>query len=478
MNFTSPLFLFYFLPIVLVTYYAAARYSSTLRKWVLILFSVLFYAWINPWFVVLLLGVAVLNYVCARRMAGHPAVRQRRLWVIAGVTLDLLVLIFFKYTVFIQGNLNALLGRLDIAPLPLLQVVLPIGVSFYIFKAISYLVDVYRDKGDAGSLVELVCYLSFFPQVLSGPIQRFASIDRKNDEVLSFIEQIRHPTWIGERTAQGIILFMLGFSKKVLVADYVMKIADKVFAARNPGTLETWFGTLAYSFQLYFDFAGYSDMAIGLGLMTGLACARNFNAPYRAHSITDFWRRWHISLSGWFRDYLYITLGGGRRRPLRVYMNLVIVFLLCGLWHGAAWTFVVWGAYHGLLLVLEHLCGNRPFYAFLPKSGRILLTFLLISVGWVFFRAPSMLAAWDHLAVMFIPTPSQGPSLLLAAQIFSRGTLLMMALCALLAFQPRQGFDWSMRVSWSRTAVATGLFVMAVGTSFAQSFTSFLYFQF
>jgi len=219
-------------------------------------------------------------------------------------------------------------------------------------------------------------------------------------------------------------------------------------------------------------------MAIGIGLMLGLECPRNFDAPYLADSFGDFWRRWHISLSSWLRDYLYIPLGGSRTGAGRTYLNLMIVFLLCGLWHGAGWTFLVWGAWHGFWLVAERAFGKKPFYAALPASAQVLATFFLVTVGWVIFRAETLAEAGRLLTVMLVPTAAQGGSTLLAAVIYTRGHLLLMALCAVLVFQPVQGFDWTRRLDWSRILLPAGLFALSLLTLFAQSFRSFLYFQF
>jgi alginate O-acetyltransferase complex protein AlgI len=235
---------------------------------------------------------------------------------------------------------------------------------------------------------------------------------------------------------------------------------------------------LAYTFQLYFDFSAYSEMAIGIGLMLGFECPRNFDAPYRADSFGDFWRRWHISLSSWLRDYLYIPLGGNRAGAGRTYLNLMIVFLLCGLWHGAGWTFIVWGFWHGLWLVVERAFGRKPFYAALPASGRVLVTLFLITIGWVVFRAQTLSEAGRLLAVMLVPTAAQGGSTLLSAIIYTRGHLIIMALCTMLVFQPVQGFDWTRRLDWSRVLLPASLFALSLLTLFAQSFRSFLYFQF
>jgi alginate O-acetyltransferase complex protein AlgI len=493
MAFTSHIFLFYFLPVLLLLYYALPGRLLVGRNVLLLAAGYAFYAWVSPWFAALLFGLTVVNYALARIIAAGESKRVRLLLTTLAIALDLAVLGFFKYAAFFQNNLNSFAG---LNVLPVLKVVLPVGISFYTFKLISHVVDSHRGEGigrigpletrvaEPGtrgvvrSLLDFACYVSFFPQLLSGPIQRYGTIDRKSEPVPTFADQLAARVHTLDKFSWGVALFMLGFAKKVLLANVVAQIADAVFAAEAPGTLDAWFGAMAYTFQLYFDFSAYSEMAIGIGLMLGFECPRNFAAPYRADSFGDFWRRWHISLSSWLRDYLYIPLGGNRAGAGRTYINLMIVFLLCGLWHGAGWTFIVWGAWHGFWLVVERAFGRKPFYASLPAWAQIAATFLLITVGWVIFRAETLAEAGRMLAVMFTPTAAQGGSSLLAAMIYTRGHLLTMALCALLVFQPVQGFDWTRRLDWFRVLLQVLLFALSLMTIFAQSFRSFLYFQF
>ncbi len=458
----------------------------------------------------LLFGLTVVNYIVSRCIAGTQAGKVRLALTIGGVALNLAVLGFFKYTGFFEHDSQQPRCRSRAAnALPVLKIVLPVGISFYTFKLISVLVDTYhgsswrgrpalalssdiqgRDalateerpstawRGQARSLLDFACYVSFFSQLLSGPIQRYGTIDSKSEAVPTFANQLVGREHTLDKFSWGVALFMLGFAKKILLANDMGQVADAVFAAATPGTLDAWFGALAYTFQLYFDFSAYSEMAIGIGLMLGFECPRNFDAPYRADSFGDFWRRWHISLSSWLRDYLYIPLGGNRAGTGRTYLNLMVVFLLCGLWHGAGWTFIVWGAWHGFWLVVERAFGRKPFYAGLPLSVRVLVTLLLITIGWVIFRAETLGEAGRLLTLMFVPTAAQGGSTLLSAILYTRGHLIIMALCTLLVFQPVQGFDWTRRLDWSRALVPAGLFALSLLTLFAQSFRSFLYFQF
>ncbi len=463
---------------MLVVYYLIPQKFLSLRNAFLILAGYVFYAWLNPWFAVLLFCVSFANYLLSVIMAGRDGNKWKLPVMIISLVLNLGVLGFFKYLAFIQENLNHAMTMLGADALGVLKVAWPVGVSFYTFKTISYMLDVYRGAARARGFFDFACYVSFFPQILSGPIQRYGTIDAKSQEVPAFSEQLACRKHSLEKYSYGAALFILGFAKKILLANVVAKVADAVFAAEAPGSLDVWFGAAAYTFQLYFDFSAYSEMAIGAGLMLGFECPRNFNAPYLAGSISDFWRRWHISLSSWFRDYLYIPLGGNRKGLGRSYLNLVIVFLLCGLWHGANWTFVVWGIYHGVLLVFERLCGRKTFYHALPAQLQVLFTFLLIMTGWVFFRSATISDAWQYLSVMFIPSKAQGGSVLLGSEIYTRGNLLVMAVCAVLTFQRLQAFDWVRKITWPKVLFLIVLFCVSIMMMFTQSFSSFLYFQF
>ena len=479
MSFTSHIFVFYFLPGLLFLCCLLPRRSNLVRNLFLLTASGVFYAWLSPWFVVLLSGVIVVNHVLSRLMAASRGRRGRVAWLVVCVAVDVGILGFFKYSAFLQSNLNEVLKAMGGGTVPLLRVVLPVGVSFYIFKTLSHAIDVYRGQSQpARSVIDFALYVSFFPQLLSGPIQRYGTLDAKSEAISTFADQVRGRRHSLEKLSRGIALFIIGFSKKILLAEAVTKIADAAFAAEAPGTLDVWYGATAYAFGLYLDFSAYSEMAIGVGLMLGFECPRNFSAPYLAESITDFWRRWHISLSSWFRDYLYIPLGGNRGGSVRTIFNLVVVFLLCGLWHGANWTFIIWGGYHGLLLVLERLLGRKTVYESLPRAGRIAGTFALLVVGWVFFRADSLGETWRLLGIMFSWAPAQGGSVLVGAELYGRGQVIAMGLSALLIFQGRQGFDWVKTLTWPKALVLLVLFALSAATLFAQSFRTFLYFQF
>ena len=478
MAFTSHIFMFYFLPLLLVLYYLLPGKFILLRNVFLILASYVFYVWLNPWFAVLLFGVSLIHYLLSILMARSKSNRSKLPIMTISVIVNLGVLGFFKYFVFLQENLNYVLRAFGSEVLPVLKVAWLVGVSFYTFKILSYMIDVYRGAPPAHSFFDFACYVSFFPQILSGPIQRYGTIDAKSQQVPTFAEQLVCRTHSLDKFSYGAALFILGFAKKILLANIVARVADAVFAAEAPGSLDVWFGAAAYTFQLYFDFSAYSEMAIGLGLMFGFECPRNFNASYLADSISDFWRRWHISLSSWFRDYLYIPLGGNRKGIGRSYINLVIVFLLCGLWHGANWTFIIWGTYHGILLVIERFLGRKTLYYALPRQVQVLVTFLLIMVGWVLFRSATISDAWRYLSIMFTPSKAQGGSILLGSEIYTQGRVLTMVICAFLVFQPLQAFDWAKTITWPKALMLIVLFCVSIMIMFAQSFSSFLYFQF
>ena len=349
MVFSTPIFLFYFLPIVLLCYYVlsfllrAAGGSlggvSFGRNAFLLLASYVFYGWWNPWFIVLMFTVTALNYCCALVVVRPGASARLRFWSMTlAIVLSLATLGFFKYFMFFETNLNHVLAWFGADTVRVLEVLLPMGISFYTFHALSYSIDVYRGTAPpVRSFVDFACYIALYPQLVAGPIIRYNTVA---GQLVS-----RSHTW--DKFSSGVALFAMGFSKKILLANPMGQVADTAFNARALTTVDAWFGVLAYAFQIYFDFSGYSDMAVGLGRMIGFEFPKNFDSPYRAESITDFWRRWHISLSTFLRDYLYIPLGGNKRGPRRTYVNLLVVMLLGGLWHGANWTFIAWALFTG-----------------------------------------------------------------------------------------------------------------------------------
>ena len=388
-NFTAPTFLFLFLPVVLAVYFASPR---PLRNVVLLVASLLFYAEGEKVYTLVMVVSIVFNYVMGLLLDRNAPPTFRKLLLTTAVTVNLALLCRFKYADFLTANLNALLGAVHLKPLPMPAMHLPIGISFFTFHALSYVTDVYRRQVRAMRRFDsFALYITLFPQLIAGPIIRYKII----------AHQFSNRRVTLEGFAEGVRRFIIGLGKKLIIADTVAYTADQIFNAHTHLLTPSvaWLGVLCYTIQIYFDFSGYSDMAIGMGRMFGFVFPENFNYPYIAGSITDFWRRWHMTLSSWFRDYLYIPLGGNRRRPIRVYFNLLTVFFLCGLWHGATWSFVVWGLFHGAFLIVERLGVGRWLD---ERAGplRYLYVLLVVMVGWVFFNARNLSQAVMYLAVM------------------------------------------------------------------------------
>jgi alginate O-acetyltransferase complex protein AlgI len=389
MVFSAPLFLFLFLPVALAIHAVLPR---SLRNLFLLAASLWFYAWGERGYVVILLVSIALNYGNGLLLGRLQSPRARRWGIALAVTVNLGLLGFFKYANFLAENLNPFLVGMHLPPIILGRVHLPLGISFFTFHALSYVIDVYRREVPAlRNPVDFALYISFFPQSIAGPIVRY------HDLAGQLVRRtITHAAWTA-----GASQFIFGLAKKMLIANTLAVPADAIFglpsAALTCGL--AWLGAVCYTLQIYFDFSGYSDMAIGLARLFGFEFKANFDYPYIAESVTEFWRRWHISLSSWFRDYLYIPLGGNRQGTVRTYVNLVAVFFLCGLWHGANWTFVVWGLYHGVFLVLERM-GLGQRLARQPSLLRHGYLLLVVLVGWVFFRAGSFAAAVGMLRAM------------------------------------------------------------------------------
>ena len=395
MVFSSLVFLWLFLPVVLGLYFLA---QEKYRNLLLLAASLFFYAWGEPVYLSVMVVSILINYVCGLKIVTQDGGKNKAA-LVAGIVINLGLLGVFKYSGFAIENINALLGtQIAIKPLAL-----PIGISFYTFQSISYLVDIYRGVcKPQKNIIKMGLFISFFPQLIAGPILKYydiaAQIDNREVTKAKFNE--------------GASRFLIGLAKKVVIANIMAKTADEVFGLNmaDMSTQEAWMGIIAYTFQIYFDFSGYSDMAIGLGKMFGFQINENFNYPYIASSIKDFWRRWHISLSSWFKEYLYIPLGGNREGTLKTYRNLMIVFFMTGLWHGASWNFVVWGLWHGLFIVLERMLPIEKFLRWrLVQSA---YTMLVVICGWVFFRAETLSGAVAYLHRMFVPYHTEVPTTL------------------------------------------------------------------
>lgn len=387
MLFSSIIFICYFIPVFLAIYL-----GTGLRTTVLLLGSVLFYIWGEGAYVFLLAGLIVFNFLVAKYIAGSIGA-ARKWWLVAALIVDIGVLGVFKYTNFVAGIVNAMAGRDLIGHADLR---LPLGISFFTFQLISYLVDTYRNRTDfEHSLARFATYILMFPHLIAGPIVRYSNVR----EELAY----RHND--ANRLGLGLQYFIVGLCQKVLIANTLAPIADYAFSQNvaDLSSLTAWSGIVAYTLQIYFDFCGYSNMAIGLAFALGFTFPKNFDHPYSSRSISEFWRRWHMSLSFWFRDYVYIPLGGNRGSQFATLRNLLIVFFLTGLWHGAAWNFVFWGLFHGLFLLIERVWLGGQLRR-LPSIFGWTYTMLVVVVGWVFFRADSFKHGVRYIGRMFIPS--------------------------------------------------------------------------
>ena len=463
MVFSSNLFLFAFLPLFLIAYFATPwRYKSAL----ILVFSYAFYAWWRPEFLLLLVGVSVGSYAIALAIDASDNALKRYRILCLGVTLNLLTLAYFKYANFGVQSLNAALSAIGFTTVSWTSVLLPIGLSFYIFHAISYLVDIYRKEAPpARNLIDFSAFIALYPHLVAGPVLRYHLL----------AEQFRSRVHSLANFAQGCQIFMLGFCQKVLIADSVAPLADAAFSAPMPTSLDAWLGIFAYTMQLFFDFSGYSTMAIALALMIGFKFPENFNDPYLSTSITEFWTRWHMSLSSWLREYLYIPLGGNRKGPIRTYVNLFLTMLLGGLWHGSNWTFLIWGAWHGAILAAERYTKERFGFLPIPRWLLVLKTMILVMIGWVFFRAHTVSDAWRMLKAMAgFGARGTAFSDAVSWQVTPDRLIVLFLACLLVYLFP-------LIRRYAHTPIKYAiipLFVWAVATLSAQSFTPFLYFQF
>lgn len=471
MLFPSLSFLFLFFPFFLLLYSLLP-----FQRVVIIIFSLLFYIWGEGYFVILLLFTVAVNYVSGKHISRHiDSPRIAKMWLVFGITLNLLILGYFKYcSFFLDSVLNLDLPDKYIPHLPL-------GISFFIFQSISYLSDVFRkETRPAASFSELTLYITMFPQLIAGPIVRFSTIVANQNSRIN-ARQVR----------DGLFLFTGGLAQKVLIANKAGQIADTAFGLPldQISCPVSWIGAFTYTIQIFFDFSGYSAMAIGIGLVLGFRFPENFNYPYISTSVTEFWRRWHISLSSWFKDYLYIPLGGNRKGPVRTYVNLFCVFVLCGLWHGAAWTFLAWGTYHGILLILErHFLGG--LLRKLPSAFSLLYTFFLVMVGWILFRSENFSQAFIFTSALF-----SGGDLTMSAEILrvlTRENIFFCALGVLLStpvvpvmmayfkVKPEKNdpYQYPLYKTVIMGAVSLGLFFICCMYIFSNAYNPFIYFRF
>ncbi|RUM40775.1 MAG: MBOAT family protein [Desulfobulbus sp.] len=472
MVFSSHLFLFYFLPLSLGLYYLMPDRGKNL---LLTILSYLFYGWSNPLFTLLMFFSTVVDYICGWIIGTSDQdkdIYKRKIALITSIVTNLSLLAIFKYSNFALENYNLLLSAVGIENQGIelgFRFILPLGISFYTFQSMSYTIDVYRNDAEyQKSFIDFSCYVSMFPQLVAGPIIRF-------QEVANQLAVRSHTL---EKFSRGVALFCLGMAKKVILANGCGKIADVMFSAGTLHWFDSWYGAVSYAFQIYFDFSGYSDMAIGLGLMFGFVFPKNFSSPYKSASITEFWRRWHISLSTWLKEYLYFPLGGNRKGQTRTAFNLVIVMFLGGLWHGASWNFIVWGLLHGSLLGLERSMGRRAFYFRLRRPLRIGLTFLLVVIAWVFFRAETFSGALTYLYSMFGLAAVPETSLLVRGIVYQPYYNLVMAIAGIVVWAAPQSWDWTRELTIAKAVIIGVVMLLALSLLTLQSYNPFIYFNF
>lgn len=396
MVFSSQIFIFVFLPIALIIYFLIANLlskflSQSIKNYILLLLSLLFYCWSGINYITLLLISIFINYICGIIIDNFKNKGTlNKLTLIIGVLFNLLILFYYKYFNFSASIINNIFN----SAISLRDIILPLGISFITFQGISYIVDIYR--GDAVSNknpLETALYITFFPKLVSGPIIKYKD----------FASQLKNRKESLKYFSYGIERIIIGLSKKVIISDILGETVDNIFTLSKSGidTPTAWIGIICYTLQIYFDFSGYTDTAIGLGSLFGFKFIENFNYPYISKSITEFWRRWHISLSTWFKEYLYIPLGGNRKGKFRTYLNLFIVFFSTGIWHGASFNFIVWGLWHGLFMIIERMIMKKDWYIKIPNFIKLIFTLFIIMIGWVFFRANGLKDAINYLSIMF-----------------------------------------------------------------------------
>lgn len=473
MVFSSAIFLFYFLPFFLLVYHVVPK---GMKNWVIFIFSILFYTWGAPVFVFMLLGTSLLDFLLVRTIHRSETVRKKRILLILSLTVNLGLLAYFKYSNFFIENTNVFLNSLGFNQITWTKVIMPIGISFFTFESITYTMDVYRGKhAPLKNLKDYLLYLLAFPKLIAGPIVRFQEIA---DEVIERKENI-------DEKLIGFYRFCIGLGKKVLIANVMAEQVREIFTGdlAHMSTATAWIGILAYTMQIYFDFSGYSDMAIGLGKIMGFHFPENFNSPYSSKSITEFWRRWHMTLGNFMRDYLYIPLGGNRvSSKYRLYFNLALVFILSGFWHGASWNFIIWGAFHGTFLILDRIFLLKV----LNKVGAFVaipFTFLVVMIGWVIFSIEDLGKMGTYLGKLFEFSPGTN-----AVALPSFWPIL--AIAVLFAFLPAFSigqrmqqfvFDrnkYSIGVHGTFLFLAVVLFIFSASAVVSSGFNPFIYFRF
>ncbi len=489
MVFSSHIFIYFFLPLTLLGYLLLRRQPTRQRNLWLALTGYTFYGWAEPIFVLLMFATTSLDWFLSLVISKDnwapwkspgplsnlakdgPRSRRQKHAITLSVVSNLAALALFKYGNLGLSTLTQACAALHLPAewIPTIHFTLPLGISFYTFQALSYIIDVYR--GDATAMenfIDFSCFTSMLPHLVAGPILKFSFLS----------DQLRYRAESTEHLARGTLFFLLGLAKKVIIANPCGHLADAAFQTAHRAATDAWLGALGYSMQIYFDFSGYSDMAIGLGLMFGLIFAKNFDSPYRASSLTDFWRRWHIPLSTWLRDYLYIPLGGNRRGDTRTYVNLLLTMLLGGLWHGASWTFLLWGAIHGALLALERLKARFAPTLHLPKPLSTSLTFLVVTLSWILFRSDSLTEAISYLRSLAPNTSPPATAALASAIIRTPYHLGSLLLASTIAFLAPQTWDWTRSINKPKVLWATACGITALLLMATQDYNPFIYFIF
>lgn len=466
MVFSSAIFLLLFLPVVFIlNYFCRKEFSNAL----LLIASLIFYAWGEPYYVILMMVSIVMNYGIGKAIDKNTGT-NRKIFLALGVSCDLLILGYYKYAGFLVASINGIAGK-ELLPVP--QIALPIGISFFTFQAISYIADVYRgDTECASKFINVALYISFFPQLIAGPIVKYRDINKQIED--------RSITWI--KVSVGFKRFIYGLAKKVLISNVLGMCVDTIFSSELSvvDAKAALIGTLAYTFQIYYDFSGYSDMAIGLGKMFGFDILENFNYPYLSKSISEFWRRWHISLGTWFREYVYIPLGGNRKGERRTYINLAVVFLLTGLWHGADFSFILWGAYHGFFTIVERLGLKKQ----LDKTKIIstIYCFIVVCLGWVMFRAQDTLTGFKYIARIVMPWRYSSIGAMPVSD-YADGKTLFIGICAVIgAGLLKKIVPAQIAEKWSGSVIeavyCVGLLILCLASIASNTYNPFIYFQF
>jgi len=464
MVFSSLIFLWFFMPVVFAGYFLI---KDKFKNIFLLLGSLFFYAWGEPKYIILMLFSIVINWGIGLLMDKY--VQWKKLFLVASLVVNLGLLGYFKYYNFLVRNLNRFFGT----GIEIQEVILPVGISFFTFQILSYIIDLYRGQYKAQkSIINLALYISFFPQLIAGPVVKYKDIDT---QLSSRVQTI-------EKTSEGIRRFIYGLGKKVIISNVLAKYVDTVFAAdyaQVTGVM-AWLAAILYTLQIYYDFSGYSDMAIGLGKIFGFEFQENFNYPYLSRSIQEFWQRWHISLGTWFKEYLYIPLGGNRKGSIRTYINLVIVFFTTGLWHGAGFNFILWGLFHGFFQIIERL-GLKKFlgrYKIIPR----LYSMLVVVFGWVLFRANGLVQAGIMVKRMLLPYRYTESSIVMQ-EVFGKKTLFIFVIalagCGLLQYILKKlHIDEKLKNSYFEILYCTLVFVMCIAMLASNTYNPFIYFRF